>query len=139
MFSPFVNDPPALSLRNAQGRCQSFPPSAGDDSVAAAGRRISVFSEEGEGWTQKSETWSNGIPAPGRIARRSRAVTARKDKPITELETRVLLADGTVVLDGTAFRECDVCPVMVVLPAGSFEMGSLTLFVRPATAPGHVA
>jgi len=26
----------------------------------------------------------------------------RDDKPITELETRVLLADGTVVLDGTA-------------------------------------
>ena len=26
----------------------------------------------------------------------------REDKPITELETRVLLADGTVVLDGTA-------------------------------------
>jgi len=27
---------------------------------------------------------------------------ARADKPISELETRVLLADGTVVLDGTA-------------------------------------
>jgi len=26
----------------------------------------------------------------------------REDKPITELETRVLLGDGTVVLDGTA-------------------------------------
>jgi acyl dehydratase len=26
----------------------------------------------------------------------------REDKPITELETRVLLADGTTVLDGTA-------------------------------------
>jgi len=26
----------------------------------------------------------------------------RADKPITELETRVMLADGTVVLDGTA-------------------------------------
>jgi acyl dehydratase len=26
----------------------------------------------------------------------------REDKPITELDTRVLLADGTVVLDGTA-------------------------------------
>ena len=26
----------------------------------------------------------------------------RSDKPITELETRVLLADGTVVLSGTA-------------------------------------
>ncbi|MFZ1909335.1 MAG: formylglycine-generating enzyme family protein [Burkholderiales bacterium] len=25
---------------------------------------------------------------------------------------------------GTSFRDCDVCPVMIVLPAGSFEMGS---------------
>lgn len=25
---------------------------------------------------------------------------------------------------GSTFRDCDVCPVMVVLPAGSFEMGS---------------
>jgi acyl dehydratase len=29
-------------------------------------------------------------------------VKVREDKPITELATRVLLADGTVVLDGTA-------------------------------------
>jgi len=28
--------------------------------------------------------------------------SVREDKPITELETRVLLADGTTVLDGTA-------------------------------------
>lgn len=28
--------------------------------------------------------------------------SVREDKPITELETRVLLADGTIVLDGTA-------------------------------------
>jgi hypothetical protein len=26
----------------------------------------------------------------------------REDKPITELETRVVLDDGTIVLDGTA-------------------------------------
>jgi len=32
---------------------------------------------------------------------------------------------------GTAFRDCDVCPVMVVVPAGSFEMGS------PASEPGR--
>ena len=25
---------------------------------------------------------------------------------------------------GASFRDCDVCPVMIVLPAGSFEMGS---------------
>jgi acyl dehydratase len=31
-----------------------------------------------------------------------RVTKVREDKPITELETRVLLADGTVVLEGTA-------------------------------------
>lgn len=34
---------------------------------------------------------------------------AREDKPITELETRVLLKDGTVVLDGNAV--CYTMPV----------------------------
>lgn len=34
------------------------------------------------------------------------------------------LALLTAVAPGTSFRDCDVCPVMVVLPAGSFEMGS---------------
>jgi len=32
---------------------------------------------------------------------------------------------------GETFRECDVCPEMVVVPAGSFVMGS------PASEPGH--
>jgi formylglycine-generating enzyme required for sulfatase activity len=32
---------------------------------------------------------------------------------------------------GTVFRDCDVCPAMVVLPAGSFEMGS------PDSEPGR--
>jgi formylglycine-generating enzyme required for sulfatase activity len=32
---------------------------------------------------------------------------------------------------GSAFRDCDVCPVMIVLPAGSFEMGS------PASDPAR--
>jgi acyl dehydratase len=31
-----------------------------------------------------------------------KVTSVREDKPITELETRVLLADGTVVLEGTA-------------------------------------
>ena len=30
----------------------------------------------------------------------------------------------TALAPGTAFRDCDVCPVMVVVPAGSFVMGS---------------
>jgi len=30
----------------------------------------------------------------------------------------------TALAPGTAFRDCDVCPVMVVVPAGSFIMGS---------------
>ena len=50
----------------------------------------------------KSEVWPNGIPALGQVARRSRAVTARDIELFTELETRVLLADGSVVLEGTA-------------------------------------
>jgi acyl dehydratase len=36
-------------------------------------------------------------------------IKAREDKPITELETRVFLADGTVVLDGNAV--CYTMPI----------------------------
>lgn len=48
--------------------------------------------------------WSFKAPVkPGdTITGEVKVIKVREDKPITELETRVLLADGTVVLDGTA-------------------------------------
>jgi acyl dehydratase len=49
-------------------------------------------------------SWSFRAPVrPGDTITGEVVVTkVREDKPITELETRVLLEDGTVVLDGTA-------------------------------------
>ena len=43
---------------------------------------------------------------------------------------------------GRIFRDCDVCPEMVVVPAGSFMMGSAGLgggsaLLGRATAPGN--
>ena len=48
--------------------------------------------------------WSFKAPVrPGdTITGEVRVLKVREDKPITELATRVLLSDGTVVLDGTA-------------------------------------
>lgn len=48
--------------------------------------------------------WSFKAPVrPGdTITGEVKVTKVREDKPITELETRVLLGDGTVVLDGTA-------------------------------------
>lgn len=48
--------------------------------------------------------WSFKAPVrPGdTITGEVRVTRVRDDKPITELETRVLLADGSVVLEGTA-------------------------------------
>lgn len=48
--------------------------------------------------------WSFKAPVrPGdTITGEVRVTKVRSDKPITELETRVVLADGTTVLDGTA-------------------------------------
>ena len=48
--------------------------------------------------------WSFKAPVrPGdTITGEVKVTKVRDDKPITELETRVVLADGTVVLDGTA-------------------------------------
>jgi len=42
-------------------------------------------------------------------------IRAREDKPISELETRVTLADGTVVLDGTAV--CYTMPIPKPTPS----------------------
>ena len=39
--------------------------------------------------------------------------------------------DPAAVRAGETFRDCDGCPEMVVIPAGSFTMGS------PASEPGH--
>ena len=55
--------------------------------------------------------WSFKAPVrPGdTITGEVRVTKAREDKPITELETRVFLSNGTVVLDGTAV--CYTMPI----------------------------
>ena len=55
--------------------------------------------------------WSFKSPVrPGdTITGEVQVTKVRSDKPITELETRVLLADGTVVLDGNAV--CYTMPI----------------------------
>ncbi|MFC1717682.1 MaoC family dehydratase [Candidatus Poribacteria bacterium] len=55
--------------------------------------------------------WSFKAPVrPGdTITGEVKVTKVRDDKPITELETRVLLSDGTIVLDGTAV--CYTMPI----------------------------
>lgn len=67
----------------------------------------------GPGTVFLQTTWSFKAPVrPGDTITGEVTVTkVREDKPITELETRVLLADGTVVLEGTA-----VCYTMPLPP-----------------------
>jgi acyl dehydratase len=58
----------------------------------------------GPGTVFMQVNWSFKAPVrPGdTITGEVRITKVRDDKPVTELETRVMLADGTVVLDGTA-------------------------------------
>jgi acyl dehydratase len=58
----------------------------------------------GPGTVFMQVSWSFKAPVrPGdTITGEVRVTKVRDDKPITELETRVLLADGRVVLEGTA-------------------------------------
>lgn len=58
----------------------------------------------GPGTVFMQVNWSFKAPVrPGdTITGEVKVTKVRDDKPITELETRVLLADGSVVLDGTA-------------------------------------
>jgi acyl dehydratase len=56
-------------------------------------------------------TWSFKAPVrPGdNITGEVKITKVREDKPITEMETRVFLADGTLVLDGSAV--CYTMPI----------------------------
>jgi acyl dehydratase len=58
----------------------------------------------GPGTVFMQVNWSFKAPVrPGdTITGEVRITKVRDDKPVTELETRVMLADGTVVLEGTA-------------------------------------
>jgi len=58
----------------------------------------------GPGTVFMQVNWAFRAPVrPGdAITGEVRITRVREDKPITELETRVVLADGTTVLDGTA-------------------------------------
>ncbi|MHC4309770.1 MAG: MaoC/PaaZ C-terminal domain-containing protein [Planctomycetota bacterium] len=55
--------------------------------------------------------WSFKAPVrPGdTITGEVKVTKVREDKPITELETRVILSDGTVILDGNAV--CYTMPI----------------------------
>ncbi len=65
----------------------------------------------GPGTVFLQTNWSfRALVRPGdRITGRVRVTSARADKPITELETQVVVADGTIVLDGTAV--CHTMPI----------------------------
>jgi acyl dehydratase len=72
-----------------------------------------VVAEElpGPGTVFLQVNWSFKAPVrPGdTITGQVQVTGVRADKPITELETRVLLEDGTVVLDGNAL--CYTMPI----------------------------
>lgn len=65
----------------------------------------------GPGTVFLQANWSFKAPVrPGdTITGEVQVTKVRSDKPITELETRVLLGDGTLVLDGTAV--CYTMPI----------------------------
>ncbi len=72
-----------------------------------------VVAEElpGPGTVFLQVNWSFKAPVrPGdTITGEVKVVKVRQDKPITELETRVVLSDGTLILDGTAV--CYTMPI----------------------------
>jgi len=125
--APSVGQQARRSRRVTAGDIERFTEISGDrnplhyDEAAARGTRFggivvqggvtsailnAVVAEDlpGPGTVFLQVTWAFKAPVrPGDTITGEVTVTAvREDKPITELATRVLLMDGTVVLDGTA-------------------------------------
>ena len=59
--------------------------------------------------THESSTFKSPVRPGDTITGEVQVTKVRSDKPITELDTRIFLADGTVVLDGNAV--CYTMPI----------------------------
>jgi acyl dehydratase len=105
LFTEISGDRNPLHYDEGAARTTSFGSIVVQGGVTSAILNAVVAEDlPGPGTVFLQVNWSFKAPVrPGDIITGEVKVTSvRVDKPITELETRVVLADGTVVLDGTA-------------------------------------
>ncbi|MDX1610237.1 MAG: MaoC family dehydratase [Halofilum sp. (in: g-proteobacteria)] len=112
LFTEISGDRNPLHYDEATARATPFGGIVVQGGVTSAILNAVVAEElPGPGTVFLQVNWGFRAPVrPGDLITGVVEVTkVRRDKPITELATRVLLADGTVVLDGTAV--CYTMPV----------------------------
>jgi hypothetical protein len=74
-----------------------------DETVARATRFEGIVVQGGVTSAILNAVVAEDLPGPGTVFLNVNwSFKVREDKPITELKTRVLLSDGTVVLEGSA-------------------------------------
>jgi len=114
LFTEISGDRNPLHYDEAAARASRFGGIVVQGGVTSAILNAVVAEDlPGPGTVFLQVNWSFKKPVrPGdSITGEVRVTSVREDKPITELETRVLLADGTVVLEGQA-----VCYTLPLAP-----------------------
>ena len=105
LFTEISGDRNPIHYDEAKARASRFGGIVVQGGVISAILNAVVAEElPGPGTVFMSVSWNFRAPVrPGdSITGEVEVMKVREDKPITELATRVLLADGTVVLEGTA-------------------------------------
>lgn len=116
--------PQDLSVDPEDPRFQAFGIGYGGDwdeaeAEAVAKARFRGYFDESGYHMAVRETWDRNPPATE--AKRGQVGWVG---PATELAEPMAEPKAPTMEPGTVFRDCEVCPDMVVVPAGSFIMGS---------------
>ena len=109
-------------IRMGDGTVKKIEASLGSAVLTAEGRRIEAERERKAAEERRQEQ----LLAKLREEERQREIVAaeRKRQEQLELFLAKLKAQGVEPGNGKSFRDCAECPEMVLIPAGSFTMGS---------------
>ncbi len=116
-------DPTPSDIREAQQMLSDLGYSPGPpDGIMGSRTRESLMRFQSQEALPVNGEVSDGVLAQLRKARTQTA--AIRPAPVTTPGVQTTPAVGVFFRPGTTFRDCAECPEMVVIPQGSFEMGS---------------
>ncbi len=114
-----------LSIQSHSGKCDPSRPDAVDRN-----RNVATASESVKKLVKNQETASREAGKAQAPLSDRHPTGSTNNAPKRKLAD-VISTTFAPLRPGAAFRDCDECPEMVVLPPGRFEMGATTYFVQP--------